>query len=77
MGKALEETKNAFDKLELGNKFLGAKNAIYDAGKNILESKQVNSIINFFWKGKNENEINNQDIKDNDINLDNRDEKNF
>ena len=77
MGKALEETKNAFDKLELGNKFLGAKNAIYDVGKNILESKQVNSIINFFWKGKNENETNNQDIKDNNINLDNRDEKNF
>ena len=122
MGKALEETKNAFDKLELGNKFLGAKNvypfielnknedilyfdylSMYnfkddfhqiniqnnniekmfeidydlDAGKNILESKQINNIINFFWKGKNENETNNQDIKDNNINLDNRDEKNF
>ena len=68
MGKAYDETKNAFDKLELGNKFISAKNAIYDAGKNILESKQVNSIINFFWKGKNENKGDNQEINDHNNN---------
>jgi hypothetical protein len=77
MGKTLIETKNAFEKLELGNKFLYAKNAIYDTGKNILESKQINNIINFFWKGKNEKEENNQDINDHNINLDIGDGKNI
>lgn len=56
IGKAFEGTKNALDKLELGNKFNSAKNAIYDVGKNIMENKQINNIINFFWKEKNENE---------------------
>ena len=76
MGKAVENTKNAFSGLELGNKINNAKNAIKDVGKNIMESKQINSIINFFWKTKNEDEVENQETKDNNNNnIDNRNEK--
>ena len=77
VGRAYDETKNVIDKLDLGNKFLNAKNAIYDAGKNILESKQINSIINFFWKGENKDGADNQEIMDNDgISLDKGNDKN-
>ena len=41
-----------------------------------MESKQINSIINFFWKTKNEDEVENQETKDNNNNnIDNRNEK--
>ena len=72
-GKAYEGTKNAINKMDLGNKLKRAKNVIYDAGKSILENKQINSFINFFWKGKEENEnkenngTENEKGKNNDI----------
>ena len=72
-GKAYEGTKNAINKMDLGNKLNSAKNVIYDAGKSILENKQINSFINFFWKGKEENEnkenngTENEKGKNNDI----------
>ena len=55
-GKVYEGTKIAINKMDLGNKLNSAKNAIYDAGKSILENKQINSIFNFFWKGKEESD---------------------
>ena len=72
-GKAYEGTKNAINKMDLGNKLNSAKNVIHDAGKSILENKQINSFINFFWKGKEENEnkenngTENEKGKNNDI----------
>ena len=76
VGKAYEGTKDAIDKLELGNKFNSAKNVIYDVGKNIIENKQINSIINFFWKGKDEKEAENSDTKiRNNIHFDNKNEE--
>ena len=70
VGKAYEETKNAFVKLDLNNKFNNAKNALYDAGNKMMENKQISSLIGFFWKRNKENENDKEETNNDNINFD-------
>ena len=45
MGQTYQETKDTFNKLELGNKLSYAKNTIIDTGSKIIENAQIKNMI--------------------------------
>ena len=59
VGKTFEDAKNTVGKWDLGNKFLNAKNKIF-------ESKPVNSLLSFFNFGNSEN---NEEDKEPNLNV--------